>query len=478
VQGYVALAAQGRFIEALKLIKEENPLPAICGRVCHHPCESACTRGQVDEPVAIDFIKRFIADLDLNSDSRHIPEIKEKRDERVAIIGSGPAGLSCAYYLAKEGYNATIYEKLPVAGGMLSVGIPEYRLPKDIIDAEIQVIKDMGVEIKTGIDVGKDITIEQLRSEGNKAIFLGVGSHVCRMMGIKGEKLRGVFSGIDILRDVNLGKKVSLGNRIAVVGGGNVAMDAVRTARRLGSKNAFIIYRRSLEEMPANAEEIEECEEEGIEIMCLTNPVRIIGEKGRIKAIECVRMSLGEPDESGRRRPSPIEGSEFVINVDGVVQAIGQETDWSCLGPDCACTLSDWGTMEVDPVTLQTDDPDIFAGGDAVTGPRTVIEAIEAGKQAAISMDRFIRGMDLREGREREWEAVRDVSIQGYDRIPRTQMPRIKPQAQTEAEQFQGSTAGIQRGAGSNRGPEMYLLRYLFRVLSVRGGMQSRCSNP
>jgi heterodisulfide reductase subunit A-like polyferredoxin len=428
VQGYVALVAQGKFREALKLIKAENPLPAICGRVCHHPCESACTRGEVDEPVAIDSIKRFVADLDLNSETRYIPEIKESQEGKVAIIGSGPAGLSCAYYLAQDGYQVTIYEKLPVAGGMLAVGIPEYRLPKDIIEAEIDVIRRMGVEIRTGVEIGKDITVEKLREDGNKAIFLGIGAQECKRLGIEGEDLEGVYPGVDFLRDVNLGKKVELGDRVAVVGGGNVAMDAVRTARRCGSREAFIIYRRSFEEMPANEEEIEECREEGIELHTLTNPVHIISENGRVKAIECVKMALGEPDESGRRRPVPIEGSEFTIEIDALIPAIGQESDWACLGSECACTLTDWNTMRVDPLTLQTDDPDLFSGGDAVTGPGTVIEAIEAGKQAAVSIDRFIRGEDLRKGRQKEWQAVEDLPAKSYDRIPRERMPRLNPE--------------------------------------------------
>ncbi len=432
VQGYVALVAEGKYREALKLIKRENPLPAICGRVCHHPCETICTRGQIDEPVAIDFIKRFVADLDLSSKERYMPDITEKKDEKVAIVGSGPAGLSCAYYVALKGYQVTIYEKSSLPGGMLSLGIPEYRLPKDVILAEIQVIRDMGVDIKTGVDIGKDFTIAQLRESGHRAIFLGIGAQECKTMGIEGEDLEGVHSGIDFLRDANLGLDVDLGRRIAVVGGGNVAMDAVRTARRLGAEGAFIIYRRSLDEMPANEEEIEECEEEGIEIHTLTNPTRIVGEKGRVKAVECIKMALGEPDESGRRRPVPIEGSEFKIPIDGVIQAIGQESDWSCLGPECACTLSDWGTMNVDPFTLQTHDPDIFAGGDAVTGPKTVIEAIEAGKQGAVSIDRFIRGADLREGREKVWDPVTDIPRDGYDRVPRERMPRTEPQERLE----------------------------------------------
>jgi len=433
VQGYVALVAQGKPREALKLIKEENPLPAICGRVCHHPCESVCTRGDMDEPVAIDFIKRYVADLDLNSETRYAPEVKEKKEEKVTVIGSGPAGLSCAYYLAIKGYQTTIYEKLPVAGGMLALGIPEYRLPRDILQAEIQVIKDMGVEIRTGVEIGKDFTVEQLREEGNKAIFLAIGAHECKALGIEGEGLEGVYPGVDFLREVNLGRKINLGDRVAVIGGGNVAMDSVRTALRTGSKEAFVIYRRSFEEMPANEEEIEECKEEGIQIHTLANPTRIMGEGGKVTSIECIKMTLGEPDDSGRRRPIPVEGSEFIIEVDAVIPAIGQESDWACLGPECACTLSDWGTMNVDPLTLQTDDQDIFAGGDAVTGPRTVIEAIEAGKQAAISIDRFIMGEDLKEDREHEWAPVQDVNTEGHDPIPRAQMPRLEPEKRLDS---------------------------------------------
>lgn len=431
VQGYVALAADGRFQEALKLVKQENPLPAICGRVCNHPCESACMRGNLDEPVAIDSIKRFIADLDLNSETRFVPEIKEKRDEKVAIIGSGPAGLSCAYYLAIEGYQVTVFEKLSVLGGMLTVGIPSYRLPKNIIEAEIQVMRDMGVEFRTGVEIGKDFTISQLREQGYKAFFMGIGAHECKALGIPGEDLKGVVPGVEYLRDINLGRKVELGERVAVIGGGNVAMDTVRTALRNGSSKPFIIYRRSEKEMPANEEEIHECREEGIEIMTLTNPRRIIGENGRVKAVECVRMELGEPDAGGRRRPVAVPGSEFVLEVDAVVPAIGQESDWACLTDKCACRLTDWGTMRVDSLTLQTHDSDIFAGGDAVTGPKTVIEAIAAGKQAAISISRYILGRDLKEGREKEWKAVQDVPTEGYDRIAREKMPVLAPEVRT-----------------------------------------------
>ncbi len=391
VPGYLRLIAEGKADEANAVIREKVPFPGILGRVCIHPCEEVCRRGDVNEPIAICALKRYAADQE-KSLWKEKSKVKSYTGKKVAIVGSGPAGLTCAYYLAKEGYQVTIYEKLPVAGGMLSVGIPEFRLPRDIIDAEIKIIKDMGVEIKTDVDIGKDVTVEQLRKEGCQAIFLAIGAHECKSLGIEGEDLEGVYPGVDLLRDINLGKKVDLGNRLAVIGGGNVAMDAVRTARRIGAEGAFIIYRRGFEEMPAIKEEIEECKEEGIQIHTLTTPTRIMGENGRVKAIECVKMLLGEPDESGRRRPIPQEGSEFIMEVDGVIPAIGQESDWACLGPECACTLSDWGTMNVDPLTLQTDDQDIFAGGDAVTGPRSVIEAIAAGRKAASSIDKALGG--------------------------------------------------------------------------------------
>ena len=420
--------SEGKFKEALELFKKDHPFPGVCGRVCHHPCEGVCTRNDLDESLAIQYLHRFLGDWDLKNESLYAPEVEEQREVQAAIIGAGPAGLTCAYFLAIRGYRVTIFEKLPVLGGMLTVGIPAYRLPRDIIEAEIQVIKNLGVQFKTGVEIGKDITVDQLRKEGYRAIFMGIGAHECKALGIEGEHLDGVYPGVHFLREVNLGKRVSLGDRVAVIGGGNVAMDSVRTALRTGSTKPFVIYRRSLEEMPANAEEIEECREEGIEIMTLTAPIRIIGENGKVKAIECVKMELGEPDASGRRRPLPIGGSEFTVEVDTVIPAIGQESDWACLTQECACTLSAWGTMNVDGLTLQTADPDIFAGGDAVSGPRTVVEAIAAGKEAAISMDRFIRGEDLREGRHKDWAGVKDVPTEGRVLIPRGQMPCLTPE--------------------------------------------------
>jgi heterodisulfide reductase subunit A2 len=428
VQGFIALIEAGKYSEALKLFKQDHPFPGVCGRVCHHPCEGACTRNQVDETLSIQYLHRFLADKDMENGSPYVPQKKDQRSEKIAIIGAGPAGLTCAYYLAIEGYQVTVFEKLPVLGGMLTVGIPSYRLPRDIIESEIQTIKDLGVKFKTGVALGKDITIAQLREDGFKAFFLGIGSHECKVLGIEGEEMDGVYPGVDFLREVNLGNRIRLGERVAVIGGGNVAMDSVRTALRTGSSKPFVVYRRSFEEMPANEVEIEECREEGIDIMTLTNPVRVIGENEKVKALECIKMELGKPDASGRRRPVPIEGSEFTLEVDTVIPAIGQESDWACLTDECACTLSDWGTLSVDSLTLQSSDPDIFSGGDAVTGPATVVEAVQAGKEAAISIDRFVQGTDLAAGREKTWVPVDNVPLEEAVLQPKESMPCLKPE--------------------------------------------------
>jgi len=313
-----------------------------------------------------------------------------------------------------------------VLGGMLATGIPAYRLPRGIVEAEIQLVRGMGVTMTTGVEIGKDITIAQLREEGFKAFFVAIGTQACIPLNIEGEDWEGVHLGLDYLRQVNLGQPVALGRSVAVVGGGNVALDAARSARRLGSENVFIIYRRGLEEMPARAEEIGECQEEGIPIHTLTQPVRFIGENGRIEAMECMRTRLTELDESGRQTPELVAGSEFTVEVDAVITALGQEADWTCLTPECACTLNEWGTMNVDPVTLQSDDPDIFAGGDATRGPGSVIEAVADGKRAAISIDRFIRGLDLRLGRDVALKAITEPQKGAYDPSARVPMPRLE----------------------------------------------------
>ena len=299
---------QNRHQEAIALFKQDHPFPGVCGRVCHHPCEEACTRGQLDEPLGIMALHRRLADLDMKSARPFSPCRKAPQNQRVAIIGSGPAGLSCAYFLAIEGYEVTVFEKYDVLGGMLTLGIPEYRLPRSIIEAEIQTIRNLGVEFKTGVEIGKDVTIGQLRGQGYKAFFMGIGSQECKSMGIEGEGVQGVVPGMDFLRQVNLGQDVNLGDRVAVIGGGNVAMDAVRTALRRGSSRPFIIYRRSEAEMPASAQEIAECREEGIEIMTLTNPIRVIEQNGKLTGIECVKMrpwASRTKAAGGGQRPLP-----------------------------------------------------------------------------------------------------------------------------------------------------------------------------
>jgi NADPH-dependent glutamate synthase beta subunit-like oxidoreductase len=427
VQGFVSLAVKGKFQEALQLIKLASPFPSVCGRVCPHPCESECYRDQIDKPVAIHAIERFVGDLDLKAKKRYMPEINARKKEKVAIVGSGPAGLTCAYYLAQEGYKVTIFEKAKVLGGMLTAGVPSYRLPPEIVDAEIKLIRKMGVTMKTGVEVGKDKTVAQLRKDGFKAFFLAIGAQESVQMGVPGEDLDGVYRGLDYLRQLNVGKPVKLGKTVAVIGGGNVAMDAVRSARRLGSEKAFILYRRGLEEMPSTPEEIKQCREEKIGIKTLAQPVRFISNNGRVKAIECVKMRLTEADESGRKRPVPVPDSEFKINVDAVITALGQESDWCCLTPECSCKLTGWGTMNIDPLTLQSDDPDIFAGGDAARGPKTVIEAIADGRQAAVSIGRYLSGQNLRLGRDIQLKAIEEPQKGKYDRAARAPMPYLEP---------------------------------------------------
>ncbi len=450
VESYVGLAAKGKYAEALQVIKEDNPLPAICGRVCHHPCEAVCKRADVDQAVSINAIKRFVADQDLNAESRYVPKLAEPREEKVAIIGSGPAGLSCAYYLARDGYQVTILEKAPVLGGMLTLGIPAYRLPRDVINAEIEVIRDMGVTMKTGVELGKDTTIAQLRGEGFGAFLMAIGTQDCKQLGAEGEDLEGVYEGLEYLRKTNLGETAPLGAKVAVIGGGNVALDAARTARRLGAEEVFVLYRRGMEEMPSLPEEIADAQDEGIPIQTLTQPVRFRGSNGKVTTIDCIKMALGEPDASGRPRPEPVPGSEFEIAADAVIVALGEEADWACLTPECACQLTTTGAMEVDPLTLQSDDPQIFAAGDALRGPSTVIEAIADGKQAAISIDRYLKGLDLHQGRAREWVAVTEVQTEKCNPAHRAPMPRVEAAGRTgdfaEVEQGLAEDMVVQEG--------------------------------
>jgi len=395
VPSYIALIAQGRYAEALNLIREDNPLPSVCGYVCPAPCEARCRRGEIDQPSGIKNLKRFVADF-VRERGEEGPVANIYRKEKIAIVGSGPAGLSAAYYLAQEGYPVTVFEALPVLGGMARVGIPSFRLPREVLEFDIQAIARKGVTFQTNTRLGKDLTLDDLKKQGYQAFFLAIGAHQDIRLGVKGEEFPEVLSGVQFLRQVALDQKVKLGKRLAVIGGGNVAMDAARTALRMGSK-VTILYRRTRAEMPAYAQEVAQALDEGVEIRFLTQPIEILG-NGKVKSIVCQAMELGEPDDSGRRRPIPVPGSETTLPMDGVIKAIGQipePLDISILGENLK--LTPWGTIEVHPVNLSTNIPGVFAGGDIVTGPATVVEALKDGKQAARSIHLYLQGQPLEE---------------------------------------------------------------------------------
>ena len=424
VQGYLKLAAQGRYTEALELIKTENPFPAVCGRICNKRCEAECTRGDVDEAVAIDEVKRFIADHDMHEETRFVPkmvnQIGRPYTEKITVIGAGPAGMSCAYYLAQKGYPVTVFDRNPVPGGMLTLGIPSFRLEKDVLNAEIDILKEMGVEFRCGVEVGKDVTIQQLRVEGYKGFYLAIGAQKSAKLRIPGEELEGVLGGIDFLREVNLGNKPDIGRRCAVIGGGNVAMDVCRSAVRLGAEETYVFYRRSEAEMPADPEEVREAMEEGVKFRFLSAPVEIIGTDGRVSAIKIEKMELGEPDERGRRKP--VGTGEFeIVEIDSVIGAVGQTVDWGTLDVGALKTTKK-DTAEADSLTYQTAQPDIFVGGDCYTGPKFAIDAIAAGKEAAISLHRYVHpGQTLTAGRDRrEYRALDKehamIGVGGFDR--------------------------------------------------------------
>lgn len=395
-QAYIALISLGKYQEALKLVKENNPLPLSIGRVCVRDCEAACRRNNVDEPVAVNALKRFIADED--AIHKWTPTLKEKMNKKVAVIGGGPAGLSCAYYLTLEGYSVTIFEKLPKLGGMLRYGIPEYRLPKKILDSEIEWIINLGVEVRTNVMLGTDFGIKDLMRSGYEAVFVAVGAHKASRMGLDGEESTGgVYRGIDFLRDIELKNIPELHGKVIVVGGGNTAIDAARTAVRCGAEEVKIVYRRSINEMPAHHDEIEVAQKEGAEILFLTNPKSIIAENGKIIAIECLKMQLEEGKPGERPKPVPIQGSEFLIPCDHLIGAIGQAVDTKFNSFDLDCTLEKWGTVCVNKETFETSIPGVFAGGDVVTGPFTAITAIAQGKKAAHSIMDFIQNGSARE---------------------------------------------------------------------------------
>lgn len=422
IQGYIKLASQGRYTEALELIKNENPFPAVCGRVCPRKCESACTRGDVDDPVAIDEIKKFIAEQDLKKESRYVPEHRHQYGNRIAVIGAGPAGLACAYYLAIDGYNVTVFEKQKALGGMMTLGIPSFRLEKDVVNAEIDILKELGVTFKTGVEVGRDITLSDLRREGYEAFYLAIGAQSGRMLNIEGEDAEGVIAGVDFLRNVNLGANVRLNGNVIVIGGGNVAIDVARTAVRTGAEDVALYCLESRKEMPALDEEVAEAVDEGISINNSWGPKRIVVENGRVMGVifkRCVRVF----DENGRFNPAYDEDDTKLVPADHVLLSIGQGIDWGKLLDGTNIELNPNRTIKADPFTYQTADPDVFAGGDALTGPQFVIDAIAAGKQAAISIHRAVHpGQSLLIGRSKgEYRALdkENIELPGYDRSPR-----------------------------------------------------------
>ena len=397
VQGYVSLAARGKFKEALQLIKETSPFPSVCGRACPHPCESDCNREQIDEPLAVRAIERFLADQDRLGENPYVPKIKEAREEKIAIIGSGPAGLTAAYFLARDGYKVTVFEKLSVAGGMMAVGIPEFRLPKDVLSAEIRLIQDMGVEIQTRVTFGSDITLETLKQNGYQAFFVATGLHRNRALNIENEDMDGVLRGLDFLRDVSLGNPVSVGKRVIVVGGGNVAIDVALTSIRKGAEEVSLVCLEQRDEMPAWRDEIQMALEEGVEIINCFGPSKFSEKNGKLSGIECKRCTCVF-DEDGCFNPQ-YDGTDLSkLEGDTVIVAIGNTPNPLIPSTTPDLELGRKGTIKADPETGQTSKPRVFAGGDIVTGSATVIEAMGAGKRAARAIHKMLTGRTTKDG--------------------------------------------------------------------------------
>ncbi len=435
VQGYIKLASQGKYTEALELIKHENPFPAVCGRICPRKCESDCTRGDIDDPIAIDEIKKFIAEQDLNKDHRYIPKKRHDYGKKIAVIGAGPAGLSCAYYLAIDGYKVTVFEKQKVLGGMLTLGIPSFRLEKDVVNAEIDILRELGVEFKTGVEVGKDITLNDLRDQGFKAFYLAIGAQAGRKIGIEGEEAQGVMAGVDFLRTVNLGEGLGLQGKTIVIGGGNVAIDVARTAVRSGASNVDMFCLENREEMPALNEEIEEAMAEGIAINNSWGPKRILTENNHVIGVE-FKKCVSVFDENKRFSPKYDEEDTMIVEADNVLLSVGQAMDWGNLITDSKIELNPNKTIKADPFTYQTGEPDVFTGGDIHTGPKFAIDAIAAGKEGAISIHRYVQpGQSLILGRDRkEYHALDKANtvLEGYDTLPRQKADHVDGNASKE----------------------------------------------
>ena len=437
VQGYLKLAAQGEYREALELIKLENPLPAVCGRICNRRCEDACMRGEIDAPIAIDEVKKFVAAQELTSGGRFVPKKRhDYSNKKIAIIGSGPAGLSCAYYLALDGYTITVFEKEQQLGGMLTLGVPAFRLEKDVIAAEIDILRELGVSFQTGVEVGKDVTLDDLRKQGYDAFYVAIGAQGGRKLGVEGEESEGVISGIEFLRRVNAGEEMRLSGKTVVIGGGNVAVDVARTAVRAGASETAMVCLESRKEMPASEEEIEEAMGEHIEIQNSWGPVRITAESGKVTGVvfqRCVSVF----DEQGRFSPKFDEKETITVPADHVLVTIGQSILWGDLLAGCSAVTNRNGTVQADGFTYQTAQKDVFSGGDCYTGPKFAIDAIAAGKQAAISIHRFVHpGQSLTIGRDRrEYKELdkKNAIVETYDNTPRQKPETLN--SSTPAEQ-------------------------------------------
>ncbi len=432
---YINQLKEGKYKEAVQTIRLRNPLPLACGRVCPHPCENECRRGIEDEAVSINQLKRFVADYEMNSGSRIPIKCAPDTGKKVAVIGGGPAGLSCAFFLRRIGHQVDIFEAMPKLGGIIRYGIPEYRLPKKVLDWEIQGILDLGIKAFTHVKFGEDFGLGSLMASGYNAVFMGIGAWKDYALGIEGEDLDGCFKGIDFLQRFSSGQEIKLGKTAAIVGGGNSAIDCVRTLKRLGLEKVYIVYRRTRNEMPANEVEIVASEEEGIDFVFLAAPTRVIGdENGKVKGLEYLKCELGEPDASGRRRPEPVEGSETILDVEMVISAISQAPDASFKEKDPHARMNDleltrWNTIDNNPETLQTSIPYIFTGGDAATGPDLVVSAIGGGRRAARSIDLFLKGEPVEPvedslQQKRIHESI-FTKVDGIEKKPRAKMPEV-----------------------------------------------------
>jgi formate dehydrogenase (NADP+) beta subunit len=436
---YVEEIGEQRFAESLATIRESICMAGTLGRVCIRPCESNCRRANLDESISIKNLKRFVADYEIEKNRHPISAATKKNGRKVAIIGAGPAGLSCAYNLALKGYEPTIFEKLPEPGGMAAVGIPDFRLPRRILGREVDLIKEAGVEIRYGVDVGKDITIADLRKD-YAAVFIGVGAHDSMPMGVEGEEMgyRGFIPGVRYLLDISQGRDpYPEGKKVVVVGGGNVAIDCVRSSFRIGKEDVNLVYRRTIVEMPADPVEIHDAEEEKVNFHYLCNPTKILSREGKVVGVECIRMELGEPDKSGRRRPVPVVGSEFVIETDILIPAIGQKVNLSFLSEKDGIKLTKWNTIDADPETFATSQEGVFASGDCVTGPDVLVRATGTGKKAAEKIDLYLTGGKVEASIDEKFKSLfyelgvynKKERLGAIGGLKREELPMLEPEA-------------------------------------------------